>query len=547
MTQSNLSSSKSHWPGAIAIAAATLILLLTTEPQIGLTWDEPDYIVAAESYTAWFGVLVQDPGTALSREGVDRYWTVNHEHPPVNKIWSGMVWALSRSLLPDLAAHRLGNMLLNSLAAGLLFLLVAGAYGKWTGLAASVALLAMPRVFFHNHLASLDVATSSMIVATLVLFWQTRERESWWIDVALGVVWGLSVATKINAVFVFPTLLLWVLAFDRRWRTFARLGMMGAVAVAVFFCSWPWLYHDSIERTIAYVKWITVDHWKIGQWYMHRFWMPPPWHFPFAITAVVVPPAILALFLLGGGRALVRREERTLGSFLLLNALVPILALASGQSMVYDNDRLFMPAMPFVAALAAIGLHSVVQAVARWLEGLGCGRALSALAIGTLVVLVFAPPLVAMAQLYPHLLSYYSGLVGGVGGATRLGFESTYWCETYTETLAYLNAQAQPGDVVWIDPWSHNVMIYYQLQGRLRDDLRFAGPGEIPSLFDPAIVTVEAEFYEADFVIFQHRQTMFKEQGLDHPIVRWMELHTPELEVRFDSVPLISVYKRKRI
>ena len=162
------------------------------------------------------------------------------------------------------------------------------------------------------------------------------------------------------------------------------------------------------------------------------------------------------------------------------------------------------------------------------------------------MALVFVPPLVAAAQLFPHLLSYYSGLVGGVAGATRLGFESTYWCETYAETLDYLNAQARPGDVVWVDPWSHNVMIYYQLQGRLRDDLRFTAPGEVASLFDPAIVTVEAEFYEADFVVFQHRQTTLKEEGLRHPILRWMELRSPVYELRHDGVPLISVYQGAR-
>jgi 4-amino-4-deoxy-L-arabinose transferase-like glycosyltransferase len=534
-------------PIAAAIAVATLILLLATESRIGLTWDEPDYMVAAESHLAWFRVLFRDPGAALSSHTIDRYWTANHEHPPVSKIWSGAVWALSRGLLPDLSAHRLGNMLLDSAAAGLLFLLVADAYGTWPGVAASTLLLAMPRVFFHTHLASLDVAAASMIVMTLVLFWKARERGAWWIDVGLGIVWGLAVGTKINAVFVFPTLLLWALVFDRRPRTLMRLAIMGAVAVAVFFGSWPWLYHDTVARTNDYYRWITVDHWKIGQWYLGRFYMPPPWHFPFVITAVVLPPTILALFFLGSGRALARREERAFGGFLLLNALVPMIALAIGQSMVYDNDRLFMPAMPFVAALAAVGLHTLAQAILRWLGDLSRLPAVRTAVVGLLVVLVLLPPLVATVQLYPHLLSYYSGLVGGVGGATRIGFETTYWCETYNETLQILNAEAEAGDVVWIDPWSHNVMIYYQLSGRLRDDLRFAGPGEIASLFNPKIVTVDKRYDEADWVVFQHRQTTFNEKGRAHPIIRWMELRRPELSVWYDGVPLISVYRNGRL
>jgi hypothetical protein len=534
---------------AVAIAAVTLILLLATEGPIGVTWDEPDYIVASESYTAWFGVLLRDPGRALTREGVDRHWTVNRNHPPINKIWSGAVWALSRSFLPDLTAHRLGNMLLNSVTVGLLYLLVADLYGRWTGLAASAALLAMPRVFFHYHLASLEGPATTMILATLLLFWKTRERGARWIDVALGIVWGLAVGTKINAVFVYPALLVWVLVYYRqpraltRRRALTRLGIAGAVAVVVFFCSWPWLYHDTIGRTARYSFWVTFGHWLIGQWYLGRFYAPPPWHFPFVMATVVVPPTLLGLFALGSRRVLARHEERAFGGFLLLNLLIPMLALATGLSMVYDNDRLFLPAMPFVAALMAIGLHTLIQVVDRWLQDRGRRVTVRALAVGALVVLVFAPPIVAAAQLYPHLLSYYSGLVGGVGGATHLGFETTYWCETYSETLEYLNAQGKAGDVVWITPWSHNVMIYYQLVGRLRDDLLFAAPDEVPSLFDPEIVTVAKGFDEADFVVFQHRQTTFDELERAHPIVPWMQERTPDLELRYDGVPLISVYK----
>ena len=66
---------KPNWLIATAIGATTLILLLATESRIGVTWDEPDYIVAAESYVVWFGALFHDPGEALGREAIDRYWT----------------------------------------------------------------------------------------------------------------------------------------------------------------------------------------------------------------------------------------------------------------------------------------------------------------------------------------------------------------------------------------------------------------------------------------------------------------------------------------
>ena len=538
MAQTRTSLFKSNLFIAASIVVIVFILLLATESHIGLTWDEPDYIAASESYVHWLGQLLDNPGYALSTEGIERYWTANHEHPPFDKIWSGIVWRLTRDLLPHLTAHRLGNMLLNSLLFGLLFLLVQDVYGTWVGLAASASLLVMPRFFFHSHLAALDVAAASLIVAIVLLFWKTRDRRSWWVDIALGVLWGIAVATKVNAVFVFPTLVLWALIFQRHLRLFVRFFVMGGLAVVVFFLSWPWLYHQTVDRTIEYILFLTVNHWEIGQWYMHRFFMPPPWHFPFVITIVVVPFTILLLFFVGTGRVLKKKEERPFGTLLLLNMFIPMLVIAIGQSMVYDNDRLFIAAMPFVAALAAVGLFTVAQWIGRKLTGRN-----RKLAIGALVAVTFAPPIISAALLFPHMLSYYSEAVGGVAGATKLGFEATYWCETYAQTVDYLNENAEAGDIVWVDPWSHNVMIYYQLHGQLRDDIHFAGPEVVPSVLDNRILTKRASYPQTDFVVFQNRLTTLRHRGLDNPMVDWLAAHTPEFEKRHGDVPLISVYR----
>ena len=234
-----------------------------------------------------------------------------------------------------------------------------------------------------------------------------------------------------------------------------------------------------------------------------------------------------------------KKEERPFGLFLLLNAFVPMLALAVGQSMVYDNDRLFIGAMPFIAALAAIGFFAAVNLLQRWLAG----RRLQ-VSTGLLVAAVLLPQLWAVSSLYPHLLSYYSEGIGGVGGAVKLGLEATYWCETYNEVLAYLNEHAEPDDIVYVTPYSHDVMIYYQRQGLLRDDIHFAAPFNIPSVFDESIFTTLTPFNWADFVVFQNRGTSYGEMGLDSPIARWMAIQEPDYELAHDGVPLIRVYKQ---
>lgn len=539
MTSTTQLSRKHNLLLGLGIFLAAFVILLITDRNISITWDEPAYMTAGESYAAWFGELVQNPSYALSEQGIERYWEANNEHPPFSKIWSGLVWTAVNSFLPDLTAHRLGNILLNSMLFAMLYFLVQGQYGWWVGLLASIFLFSMPRVFFHAHLSALDLAAATMITAVVLLFWRTRNNSAWWVDIALAVLWGLAVATKINAVFVFFVLLIWTPIFHRKGFMERRLFVMGALAIAVFLLSWPWLYHDTLGRIDEYIRFLTVDHWEIGQWYFNEFYMPPPWHFAFVITAVVVPFTLFILFFIGIGRVLARKEERPFGVFLLLNGFVPMFVLAIGQSMVYDNDRLFIGSMPFIAALAAIGFYAVSQFLSRWLSG----RA-QQVVIVSLAALVLLPHLWSTARLYPHLLSYYTEAIGGVSGAVDMGLEATYWCETYDEAIAYLNENAVAGDTVYVDEWSHDVMIYYQLQGQLRDDIFFTSPLPTTSIFDNRIRTVAQNFILTDFVIFQNRGTSYGEFGLDGPYAKWLALQEPEFEMVHDGVRLMAVYRR---
>ena len=132
---------------ALLLAVFTILVLIATAPQIGLTWDEPSYIVAAETYMPWYAELIAHPSYAHSSEGIARYWTTNHEHPPLSKVWSGFVWLGARHFFDDLTAHRLGNILIVGVLVSLLYLMIARPYGRMAGLVSAFALLTMPLLF----------------------------------------------------------------------------------------------------------------------------------------------------------------------------------------------------------------------------------------------------------------------------------------------------------------------------------------------------------------------------------------------------------------
>jgi len=519
---------------AAGLAIFTIVLLVATAPQIGLTWDEPTYIVAAETYPAWYSELIHRPSYALSAEGVSKYWEISHAHPPFSRVWSGFVWLAARHMFDDLTAHRLGNILLVGMLMALLYLLVAQHYGRMAGLIAAIALLTMPRFFFHAHLAALDVPVATMIFAVMYTFWLGRDKHGFKWTLLLGLVWGLALATKIHAFFI-PTIVLpaWVLIFQRRRYLIIRLILMGLIGVGFFLLSWPWLYHDLSQRLISYVGFMTTTRSPVDQFYLGRFYAPPPWHFPFVITIVVVPFAILVLSAIGATSMMRNRDDRRLGVFLLLGLFGSLVIFTTGLGQVFDNERFMMPVFPYIAALAGIGFVRVIPVVERLLSNTRIQLRRPQL-VASMVAMLFAPHLLLASAFYPHLLSYYSELIGGPYGAKLLGFETTYWCETIPAVLPYLNAHAKPGDVIWAQ--CIDVLTYYQLHNQLRKDLQIAeGPNAVSAF--PGYQLNRATFDQADFVVLQNRQS-----GFYHALRKWMNARGPVYEFKFRGLRLINVY-----
>jgi 4-amino-4-deoxy-L-arabinose transferase-like glycosyltransferase len=522
----------------LALFVGASLLLYFTADSIGVTWDEPAYIPASQSYANWIELLFKAPDLAYKPAIIDQFWDLNHEHPPVAKVWAGLFWKIARDVFGsgnELTAIRLGPCLLAGFLVALLYRLIADRYGLPAGLFAALALLSMPRFFLHSHLANLDVAVSVMWFLLVFVFWKTVDRKGWAWGILWGVLWGLAVATKLNGSFIPLALLPWILIFRRKLGVVARLLLMGVVAAATFLLVWPWLYHDTWARIMEYI-YFHVVHIPIGQWFADTFYLPPPWYYVYLVLWAVVPLTLSGAYLLGIVRVVrTRNADGGLGWLLLLNALVAILPFTFGKTLLYDSDRLFMPVYPFLAALAGIGFGWLVGRIKATMAG-GKHRTLAAPASLLLAIGLLLPQSISAAKQYPHLLAYYSESVGGLPGATRIGFETTYWCETYAAALPYINEHASSGDTIWTQAWSYDVLKYYQKIGRLRSDVvvLMVGMGYL-------------DFMDVDWYIFEYRQSQYGEGGekFYHPL-KVLSNQTPVFELDYQGIPLMKLYGRIR-
>src|SRR5262245_39544430 len=150
---------------SMAIGAGLAVVLTLDGP--GLTIDEPLDVRPGRTYLAMLGA---EGWHFFDRKVVDHVFRDNSEHPPLGRWLLGIASVVGEPLeVLWKGRDRSGQYVLSGrLAPALTFALLVGLivqaagrrWGRAAGAAAGFALLAMPRVFAHAHLAALDTFLS---------------------------------------------------------------------------------------------------------------------------------------------------------------------------------------------------------------------------------------------------------------------------------------------------------------------------------------------------------------------------------------------------
>jgi len=527
---------------AVAICLLTWVALGFTAADIGLTYDEPIYMSKADQAAAWLGLLLTSPRQALRPDLLAELWAGKDEHPGVMKLTtaatSRVVMALH--LLPAWAMPmtwlRTGTMFWMGLALAAMYLLLrAAGAGRGASLFAPGALLFMPRVFAHAHLASLDAPAMATCFLAVAAAWWAVEREDRLSLVVAGVAFGIALGTKLNGFFVPLVTLPYALLFRSR-RAGGLAASYAVLGTVVFFATWPWLWFDTAAHLADYLA-FHLRHWKIGVLYFGRVYTLAPWHYPLVMTATTVPAFTLVLALAGLAEAaagLPRRRGMELAQWKPAERLALLAALGLVVNLVpnmlpgspkYGGVRLFLPAMAWIAVLAALALDRVLR---RLRAALPVGEGQKWIVSAATLAFVLAPSLGQVAHYHPYCLSAYNGLIGGLRGAVRHGFEATYWGDTYLAAALWLSGHAPARSTIWIDPQGmESVVRMYRFLGPLRRDLRTTSGPE--------------GFAEADFAVSQNKPTEFSRE-----VKRLLATREPIWSDGVDGVPLVFVWDLRR-
>lgn len=481
---------------AMAIVAAYFVVQMAGLTSMGLTDDDDFYVPAGISYAGWLADALTFKSGAWTKAGIDQAFQINREHPPLAKYAFGISHAVFGRWLGPTDGARVGTVLFSTLSAALLLFMAMTHLGPQRGLRvgglAVLMLLTLPRFYFHSHAATLDVPVAAMyLAAAAIALAAERSRKAAW---GSGVVFGLANATKLNAPFMllaylpFIALTRWGLAPKKKGSLSLppipiAILSMAIIGPLVFFAVWPRLWFDVVARVQEYVG-FHVNHYGIHFLYFGKIFSNKPyapWHAPFVMAASTVPLAT-SIFAIAGSLFAApfiamrlrfkkgpdddRRREGDLMLFVILNVVTTISIVAFAGTPIYGGAKLFMPFFPFWCLLAGYGASCLYES----LEFAWNKRAVAA----AVVVALASSGVALQLRFGQYALSQYNGLVGGLRGATALGFERQYYDIAFRDLVAWLSKEAPPNLKVHFLPnnWEYvRTYKWYRAAGELREDI----------------------------------------------------------------------------
>ncbi len=459
---------------AAALALVVVVVGLATLPQYGITSDEPVAFHGAE-WQLWASRSDHPARWNFKNDPPAEFARIAHfnTHPDPAALRMPSLPALVGATLAPLARHLPGYELLDSFHAGLvllhglivfaLVLYLARLIGLGRALLATFAYAAYPTVVGHAHYNVKDLPMAGFFALALLSFAAGFVENRARFVVQSGFWVGLSFACKANAVFVAPTLALWVPV--GAWLSF-RGGRLPSRRLVAAACLLPWVALVTLWAFWPYLRAGTLVEQgrKLGEMLetMARFaatgrqsFAP----FPFVALLTMTQPVLL-LGLALSIPAFAKRDPRDRAVLALgwIALLLPLVRIALPRSNFYDGNRLFFEYVPALAILSAMGLawgwerlrEGVLGQQGRWSAG---ARYVGLAAFGGLLLW---PNL----QYHPYESTYFNVFAGGLGGAQRaevltryckdMDFycpdsETDYWAFSYRNAVREMNRQAPPG------------------------------------------------------------------------------------------------------
>lgn len=422
-------------------------------PNVGVTWDEPDNIYAGGVYVKFFRSGF-NPEVFVTRDQSvwgDKIYSQEqslHRYPPIPIYLGTILVVLHESLgLPVTSFQIIALFHIASMV--FLALTVSGMYlwARLLQLSKILSLFAALTVGFYPVLYGTglsnikDSGQVAVFVWSLYILVYSLMYKKRMIFLAGAFVWGLALASKINAVYIPFIVGAWYFFREsfkahssntkrenlkisvkiqsiilHLLKTIGLVSLLGAVGIAVMVVVWPYLWFDPVLRLIDAFRYFTT----VGTGYQ-LYWdgarIPVGigyslWWYPFVHLLVSTPLPILFFASVGCIRVLRNVlpfsfvENRR--GILILWFFFPLARAFFPSAAFYDGIRHFLEILPSLILFAFVGLETIGEALFSRIQKKNVQRIVT---IG-LPVVILLHVLFISYSLFPYTTSYVNFLVG---------------------------------------------------------------------------------------------------------------------------------------
>lgn len=516
---------------SIAVGVVVFVGYFVAAGQIGVGWDEGFTFDRMHLLERWFGEWprIKHFSSLFSRETLDQYWRFSKAEPdghgPFYCLLCLAGYKLTNAFLEPAVCYRIGSIVLFSFTAACVYSTLRRRFDAWLALATVGMLATIPRVVPELSFALIDGPLFSLAMLTWCAFVRaeavfdeptTLRTSGWTRAIPFGICIGLAMSTKITGWLLIGPYIGWAILRRRGFATVVTGLLVGSVVCLFLNVGW---WPDPVAGVIEFwrsnltrEKTISIGIQFLGT----RYPFSLPWYNTLVWTAVANPVMMTLLGLIGVSIAVWRWRRDDLGLLLLLNWLLLIVVRALPKAPGHDGTRQIIISFGFLALLAG---YALVRIAAR-----GQWQAKFA---GLLAIAAVVESSVALVRYHPLELSYYSPAVGGLPGATRLGFEPTYFWDALTpDVLDWLNDPARASGWVLFrnNPKSFD---YMKSWGKIRFEHRPQFNENPPPIFRTP----------PTWLVIQHRPGIFTKAD------DWLIANRkPAFEKQLFGVPLISIY-----
>lgn len=535
------------------LALSVVLLGASQLDQYSVTWDEAlGDMFFGERYLSFFTTFdpryldfAADPYPAgrspdlSSSPFRDRPWEY---YPLVNMLGAACVALFHRALgwFDPFDAFHLANLLLAAVFVVVLYRFVESRRDAACALFSVGLLFTAPRLVVHLLANTKDFPELVLFSIALLAFVLALERGSVPWLLGAGMLTGLALATKANALFLAPIYLLALLAC-RAWRRFDSLGALalggaGAAlaALLVVYASWPYLWPAPLERAAEHLAYISGQVNQVREESLLS---------PLGALLYTTPLPFLGLALVGLFPTIKRaRSGDPLACVALSWIGVTVGRLYLPGAVNFDGVRHFLEIYPALVLLAVDGTMSFVQFLDQRVgaQVRGGARTLWPIVAGLALLANLAPTV----RLHPHQIAYWNVLVGGTDGAFErdLPQAGDYWGLSYRQGVRWLNENAPPDSMLGVPLVEHAVRLV--APERLRADiglLRLSLPNtpRVPPDFVPRLLDLaRSEAPRPLYVMFTRRDDW------SNAIIEYCQQNLePVHQIRVDGAVILEIYR----